>query len=88
MNDHDVTVYYVGWLIGHIASPLAILGALAGFLPPMAATIAFVWYVIQIGESATFRKWQSRRRRRKIQRLEEHLTQLRKQHDALERQDT
>ena len=88
MNDHDVTIYYVGWLIGHIASPLAILASLAGILPPLAAAIAFIWYIIQIGESDTFRKWRARRRLHKIKELEEHLTQLRKHHDAVERSDT
>lgn len=88
MNDHDTSIYFVGWVLGHVASTAAIIAVLAGWLPPLAAAIALIWYVIQIAESDTYRKLQSRRRLRKIVALEAHLAQLRKHHDALERQDT
>lgn len=88
MNEHENTVLFVSWVFAHVASGVAVVAALAGYLPPLAALIAFVWYIIQICESETFRKWQARRRLRRIKALEEHLTQLRKHHDVVERSDT
>jgi hypothetical protein len=40
----------------------AILGSLAGYLPPLAALIAILWYAIQIWESDTVQHLRSRRR--------------------------
>ena len=39
----------------------AILGSLAGYLPPMAALIGILWYAIQIWESDTVQHLRSRR---------------------------
>jgi hypothetical protein len=39
----------------------AILGSLAGYLPPMAALIGILWYAIQIWESDTVQRLRSRR---------------------------
>ena len=41
----------------------AIIGALAGLLPPLAALFAILWYCIQIYESKTYQCWRVKRRR-------------------------
>lgn len=64
MEKHDVG----NWL-GHAISAGAIIGTLAGWVPVIAALVALVWYVIQISESATVRRWLAARRTRKIERL-------------------
>src|SRR2546422_2370618 len=46
------------------------------FRSPMAALIAFVWYVIQIYESNTVQAWLRNRRQQKIARSEEHTSEL------------
>ena len=89
MDEHyQQTALFISWVFGHVASGAAIIASLVGFLPPLAALIAFVWYVIQICESETFQNWRERRRIRKIKSLEEHLAQLRKHHHGMERSDT
>lgn len=55
----------VSW-IGNSASVGTVVSSLLGWLPPAAALIAFVWYLIQIYESKTIRRWLERRRVRKI----------------------
>lgn len=42
----------------------AILGAFAHVLPPIAAFIAIVWYLLEIYESKTVEAWRKARRRR------------------------
>jgi hypothetical protein len=51
----------------------AIVASFLGWLPPIAAIAAILWYVIQIYESRTFQKWVRLQRRR------------RRQHQALKR---
>ncbi len=44
----------------HVADTIsagAILGTFAGYLPPLAALVATVWYIVQIWESHTVQKW-------------------------------
>ena len=38
----------------------AIVGSLVGYLPPLAAALAIIWYCIQIYESKTFQGWLKR----------------------------
>lgn len=53
-----------------VVSALAVLGAFAGFMPPLAALGALAWYVVQIYESKTFQKWsRARRHARRRKRL-------------------
>jgi hypothetical protein len=52
--------------VGNIVSAGAIVGTFIGWLPGIAAFIAFVWYLIQIYESATVQRWLAARRVRKI----------------------
>lgn len=71
MDDYNITAW-----IGHSLSGAAILGTLAGWFPPIAAVVAFIWYSIQIWESDTVQKYRSRRRARKIARYKAALTHL------------
>lgn len=43
-------------LAAHVISITAILGTFAGFLPPLAALMAMIWYAIQVYESRTVQK--------------------------------
>ncbi len=56
------------WL-GNLVSASAIVGAIAGWLPALAAIVGLIWYLIQIFESATVQRWTAARRTRKIARL-------------------
>lgn len=61
---------------GHIASAGAIVFAILGWLPPLAALVGLIWYCIQIHESKTMQDWLKRRRLRRINRLREQLLVL------------
>lgn len=65
----------ITWIISTAAST-TIVTTLAGLLPPIAATVALVWYFIQIYESHTYRSWTAKRRVRKIARLKARLLML------------
>ena len=54
MSEHSQRVIS---LTGDIASGVAVLGTLAGFLPPLVAVAALLWYVVQIWESDTVQGW-------------------------------
>ena len=54
---------------GNLVSASAIIGAIAGWLPALAALVGLIWYLIQIYESATVQRWAAARRARKIARL-------------------
>ena len=54
---------------GNILSAGAIVGTVLGWVPAVAAIVALVWYLIQISESETVRRWVATRRVRKIARL-------------------
>lgn len=61
---------------GNTLSVGAIVGAIVGWLPPAAALIAIVWYLIQIKESKTYQDWKASRRREKIAHLNAQLERL------------
>lgn len=68
MGGHDHTPLFHPQhlaIAGDLVSAAAILGAFAGFLPPLAALGAIIWYVLQILESKTFLTWQRKQRRAK-----------------------
>lgn len=44
----------------HALSIGAVLGSIAGILPPLAALAAAIWYAIQIWESKTVQGWRAR----------------------------
>jgi hypothetical protein len=47
-------------LLTHLADTIsagAILGTFLGYLPPLAAFVATLWYCVQIWESHTVQKW-------------------------------
>ncbi len=52
-----VNPHLTGIIILDIVSAGAVLGTLAGILPPLAAFGAVVWYAIQIWESQTVQGW-------------------------------
>ena len=54
MSEHSQRVIS---LTGDIASGVAVLGTLAGILPPLVAVAALLWYVVQIWESDTVQGW-------------------------------
>ncbi len=68
MQDNPAGDHLLSW-IGNGASAGAVISTMVGWLPPAAAVIAFIWYVIQIYESATVQKWIRNRRTRKIARM-------------------
>jgi hypothetical protein len=47
---------------GDLAAAGAILGTLVSILPPIAAILGIVWYVLQIYESHTMREWRLHRK--------------------------
>lgn len=59
MTDQHVQV------VKHVVDTLsatAILGTFVGFLPPLAAFVAVLWYALQIWESDTVQGWLHRHR--------------------------
>lgn len=44
-------------VIGDVVSVFAIVGTWMGYLPDLAAGAAFIWYVVQITESQTGRRF-------------------------------
>lgn len=64
----DSTHSLQAW-IGNIVSVGAIITSALGFVPAVAALVAFIWYLIQIYESVTVQRWLANRRLRKIAKL-------------------
>lgn len=60
MEPHLQTVVRAGDTI----SALAVLTTLAGFLPPIAALSAMLWYCVQIYESKTVQAWLQARKQK------------------------
>jgi hypothetical protein len=67
---------------GNIASASAIAGTLVGYFPAIAASVALVWYLIQIAESETVRRYLANRRTRRIAKLRAKLMVLDVKHDV------
>ena len=51
--------------IAHFASAVAILAALFGYMPYIAAFVGMVWYLVQIYESKTFQNILKKDKKRK-----------------------
>jgi hypothetical protein len=68
---HDAIQTIGNWLSG-----VAVIATLVGILPPLAAFVAVVWYVIQIRESQTVQDYLKARRQRRMNRLRERLMVL------------
>src|SRR6185369_7596570 len=64
MDDHPLSM----WITSLLSSG-AIVAALLGHLPAIAAGVAAIWYLVQIWESATVQRWRAARRVRKLARL-------------------
>lgn len=69
----------VGAWIANTISVAAVLGALWGVIPVLAAFAALIWYVIQIYESRRVQHWLKMRRAQR-------LADMRAQVEVLERQ--
>jgi hypothetical protein len=66
---------FAAWA-GHTFSGMAIFGSFFGLFPPIAAIVAFIWYVIQIYESMAVQAWISSHRLRKIAALKVEMARL------------
>lgn len=56
VQDHDNHIR----VLTHVADTIsagAILGTFLGYMPPLAALAAIIWYAVQIWESHTVQKW-------------------------------
>lgn len=63
-HSHPVSTYIL-----QTTSAAAIISAIIGYLPPITAIVALLWYVIQISESRPVRRWKHRRHTVKLARL-------------------
>lgn len=76
-------------ITGDIIGAGAIIAAILGYITPIAAVVALVWYLIQIWESRTIQHWRENRRMvrkaKKIARLKAKEKVIVAQLDALER---
>lgn len=72
-------------------SAVTILGTIAGFIPPLAALIAMIWYIIQISESKTIQKWkldrQVKHSKRRLAKLRAQEAMIKSELAALEKAD-
>ncbi len=68
MQDNSAGDHLLSW-VGNGASIGAVVSTMVGWLPPAAAFIALVWYIIQIYESDTVQSWLRNKRTRKIARM-------------------
>jgi hypothetical protein len=66
---------WITW-VWHSLAGSAVVGSLAGFLPPLAAVMAVIWYAIQIHESKSVRNWLHRRREKRIVAIQSKLASL------------
>jgi len=66
-------------VVGHLVSAGAILGAIVGYLPAIAALVGVVWYLVQLYESNTVQRYLRGRRERKIAKLTLELARLQAQ---------
>lgn len=74
MNNH---------ILGQGLSVVAILGAIAGALPPLAALVGIVYYGILIWESKTIKEWRANRRLRHLEKLKAKVAVLTKLGDGV-----
>lgn len=76
-TDHNYLLWFINLFGGSV-----IVSTIAGFVPPIAAFVALVWYLIQIYESATVRRWVSLHRTRKLAKLKARVMLLEAQSKA------
>lgn len=71
-------------LTGHSVSLIALLLAWVGVLSPIMALLgtmaAFTYYMVAIYASKPFQDWLKKRRRRKMQRLQQQVNELKRLH--------
>lgn len=75
-----MTDYFWDHWMGHALSLMAMLGAMLGLLPAIAAGLAAVYYVIQIYESVTVKglitRWRTYRTTKRVKKLRAELKRL------------
>lgn len=76
-SDNSVSTW-----ISNIVSTGAVAATILGYVPAAAALVALIWYMIQIYESATVRRWLADRRVRKLARLKARVIMLEAQSRA------
>lgn len=80
-SDHAATQWFGNTVLGG-----AMIATWIGWLPTIIATIAssvaLIWYVIQISESETVRRWRHHRRHLKLARLKARVIMLEAQSHA------
>jgi hypothetical protein len=61
-------------IVGHVASTVALAGALTSLLPPLASIVSMAWFLVCIYETKTVQKWLRlhRMRRRRARRRVHH----------------
>lgn len=62
--------------IANFVSGGAVLSAVIGYTPAIAAFVGLIWYLIQIYESSTVQRWIAGRRIRKLARLKARVIML------------
>ena len=72
--------HILSW-VGNSASIAAVASTMIGWLPPRAAFIALVWYIIQIYESDTVQRKLRMRRTRKLARMKAQVIMLEAQNN-------
>lgn len=66
----DENYHTLSQWVGHVASGFAVVGSFLGYVPSLlGASVALIWYTIEIKESKTYRNWRARRTQRKILKL-------------------
>ena len=60
----------------HTGAVATILGTVLGWVPPIAAVLAMIWYSIEIYESKSFQRILADRRARRVIRLRARILQL------------
>lgn len=75
MLDHSTRAQQVSDLAATVKPAIdfaalgTILGAIAGYVPAVAALVAMLWYIILIYESETLKHWRAERAYRKLDKL-------------------
>jgi chromate transport protein ChrA len=56
-------------IISYVVAPGVLVATVAAALPPLAALVAIVWYLVQIYESKTVQRWLATRQQRRLARM-------------------
>lgn len=62
MDGRQTSMHGHATIFGHVISTGAVIGSVAGWLPPISAFVALIWYLISIWETETVQGWVRRLR--------------------------